>query len=193
MTNWSLTYNEPTSFCCIFLSPNSSNLNKLGVFWNLQIISNMTGTKFMKIDAEIANSIEFEHLQSFKVWIFYSFDKRKNNLQTLSSLLSAISTSILKKVVPILLEIFCRFQNTPNLLRLDEFGPRKCNRTIWIHYCEAPCISISGRIVNFTSGEKNQEDPGGSFSNTPFLARIMPVYTVALKVCLDMWLRNWRL
>ena len=77
-------------------------------------------TKFVKIDAEIADSMEFEHLQSFK--IFYSFDKRKNILQTLSSLLSAVSTSIFKNVVPILLEIFCRFQNTPSLFRLDDFG-----------------------------------------------------------------------
>ena len=142
-------------------------------------------TKFVRIDAEIADSMEFEHLQSFK--IFYSFDKRrKNNLQTFSSLLSAISASIFKNVVPILLEIFCRFQNTPSLFRLDDFGQRKCNRAIWIQYCEAPFINISGHIVDFTSGEKNQEDPGGSFSNSPFLARMRPGYTVVLKVCLDM-------
>ena len=47
-----------------------------------------------------------------------------------------------------------------------------------------------GNIVGFTSGGKNQKDPGGSFPIAQFLAPMMPVYTVALMVFIGIRLRN---
>ena len=52
---------------------------------------------------------------------------------------------------------------------------------------------ISSNKSVFTSGGKNQKDPGGSFPNAQFLAPMMPVYTVALMVFIGIRLRNWRL
>ena len=51
----------------------------------------------------------------------------------------------------------------------------------------AKTVNFRGIFVIFTKGKfKNQKDPGGSFPNSPFLARMRPVYTVALTVCLGM-------
>ena len=56
-----------TVFCC-FLRQNSFKLCKLGVFRNPQDLLLMMGAEILKIDAEMAEKIEFEvgnpHLES---------------------------------------------------------------------------------------------------------------------------------
>ena len=92
---------------CHFLKQNSSKMQMLGEFWKIQEICYMIGTRILKIDSEIAEIIKVKvatcHIDIF-FWlcVIAKYQFLKWGVATLSSIISAISESIFKILVPIL-------------------------------------------------------------------------------------------
>ena len=102
-----------------FLGFHSSKLWKLGVFWKIQEICYIIGIRIFKIDSEIAEIIEVKvGNHHFENYILLLHRGRKIihmlKLETLTSIISAISDSIFKIFVPIMQQISWIFQNYPN-------------------------------------------------------------------------------
>ena len=92
---------------CSFAGFYSCKLQKLGGFWKIQEICYMIGTRILKIDLEIAEIIEVK-VATFSIKIIFlplcnsKMSISKWWLPTLTSIISTISKSIFKILVPIM-------------------------------------------------------------------------------------------
>ena len=92
---------------CSFVGFYSCKLQKLGHVWKIQKIWYKIGTRILKIDLEIAEIIEVK-VATFNIEIIFlplcnsKMSISKWWLPTLTSIISAISKSIFKILVPIL-------------------------------------------------------------------------------------------
>ena len=92
---------------CSFAGFYSCKLQKLGHLWKIQEISYKIGTRILKIDLEIAEIIEVK-VATFNIEIIFlplcnsKMSISKWWLPTLTSIISAISKSIFKILVPIM-------------------------------------------------------------------------------------------
>ena len=92
---------------CSFVGFYSCKLQKLGHFWKIQEICYMIGTRILKIDSEIAEIIEVKvgnHHLEIDILLLHRGRKITFMLKvaTLTSIISAISKSIFKILVPIM-------------------------------------------------------------------------------------------
>ena len=82
-------------------------MQTVGEFWKIQEICYMIGTRILKIDSEIAEIIDDKvATPHFRNWYFAITQSQKKismwQVATLTSIISAISESIFKILVPIM-------------------------------------------------------------------------------------------
>ena len=104
----------------------------------------MIGTRILKIDSEIAEIIEVKvgnhHLEIY-ILVFHRGRKIISMLKvaTLISIISAISKSNFKILVPIMQQISQIFKKRPNFCILHDQKPTKEQITKCKQFCWTPC------------------------------------------------------